>query len=265
MEINKELIGLDVRVRKLSGDRVGCTYMLGKHWKDEYDFESLRQIVSRFAHTILPSNYFFSTFYNDDGKGAKGLIFSIENFEKEIDKNDFNQFLAKTDLLVKKSHDILINGSELVSFEFTIPKELKIPFKQYLQYFPQFMNDQGQSTQIMVEDINSSTWVTIIPSDEKYPPDILKAGLINYIGLIKIPRENFPAARNDIAFTQLLANINHLQNQIILLTNQLEDKQKQVSNTESLFTEAIQVKEFDGKYLKIDLPSILRSLKRRFK
>jgi hypothetical protein len=56
-----------------------------------------------------------------------------------------------------------------------------------------------------------------------------------------------------------------LQNQIILLTNQLEDKQKQVSNTESLFTEAIQVKEFDGKYLKIDLPSILRSLKRRFK
>ena len=265
MEINKELIGLDVRIRKVSGGRVVCTYMLGEHWKDEYNFESLRQILSRFAHSILPSNYFFGTFYNDDGKGAKGLIFSIENLEKEIDINDFKQILAETDSLVEKSYNILINGSELVSFEFTIPKELKIPFKQYFQYFPQYMNDQGESTQVMIEDINSSTWVTIIPSDEKYPPDILKAGLIDYVGLINIPAESFPTVRNDIAYTQLLANINHLKNQITLLTNQLEDKSKTKTNTEPLFTEAIQIKEFDGKYFKVDLPSILRSLKRRFK
>lgn len=264
-EFVKQFYDLDVDYYIAHGNRIIIRYMKGSAWTEQYDFSELRRIVSKFSSPILPSNYFFSTFYSDDGKGDKGLLFSVEEIPNEIEQEDFDKALNHTDELIEKSHKLLVNGDDLVSVELIIPQEFKIPYKQYLLYFPQFMADQGVNLDVSLNDSENSTWVTVIPNSDILTEKEIKIALANYVQLTNVSDDNLPQRRNDVAYLQLMENIKYLNSQLSIITQGDANKSLPPPDTESFLFEELQVKVYDGKFMKIDLPQILRKLKRSFK
>jgi hypothetical protein len=219
-----------------------------------------------------------------DGFGVKYKI-TDENFIVEEEINNLVSIF--NDLYKDTYHEIVSNLEQdsLISI-YEFPSEIKSICKQYLIYFTQFLADLGIYAETEIKEEANKTLFKITPKDKSEALENIKKILDTYLqmaGSSSIELMNMDDS--NIAVQQLKANIHHLQGQLYLsksvmqmkdatiealqLSNfQLKEKvtilDKEKSKKEDIIPGALSVKEYDGKGFSIDIPNIVRNLKRRF-
>jgi hypothetical protein len=191
--------------------------------------------------------------------------------------------LAATNMLKVVRKDSLINY-----FEFPAP--LRVACGQYLLYFVQFLEDLGIGVDAEIKEDVGKVLFSVTPKDGPAALGKIKEALEVYLDFPRNP--GFSAAAGqfvDPSVVQLKANVLFLQSQLALAQAVLETKNatiealnftlfqdrqlitgpstgqsKQESASEPVLGDTVHLTEYKGKFLKIDLPTILRRLKRSF-
>jgi hypothetical protein len=177
--------------------------------------------------------------------------------------------------------------SNSVTAFFRFPDEIKTSCKQYLIYFNQFLMDLGIKAEVdlLQTSISNNFLLKITPENPEEALANVRDALDTFIFLPGNTKGlNRFEPNDDIAVQQLKANILHLESQIQLAGAVLEGKDsniqllqitnyqlsklleldvKQASKEEPLISGVLNVKKYDGKFFTLDLPNILKRLKRK--
>lgn len=180
---------------------------------------------------------------------------------------------------------------------FDFPPSISTACEQYLLYFVQFLRDLGIEAGASIKHEARQVLFSVTPSDGAEALDRIREALNDYLSLPDSPEFAAQApGYGDIAVQQLQANIFHLKGQLAIsgavlqaknaqikalqLSNftyqQLLANQQQVAtipllpagtsdaDAEPLVPGVIHVTKYEGKGFTVNLPELLRRLKRRF-
>ena len=176
-----------------------------------------------------------------------------------------------------------LNKNHLVNI-FSFPPEIRQACEQYLIYFSKFLEDLGIDTTVKLDAQTKNTFFTVIPKNSNDALFKIKELLDIYISLVDEPNlEMVSYTEYDLSINQLLSNVYHLKSQLVLLNSILQAKDATIEslkftnyqqtllielnskkNEEKVLDGMLTINEFQGKGFKINLPEILRRLKRRF-
>ena len=172
----------------------------------------------------------------------------------------------------------------LVTF-FEFPDHIKSICHQYLIYFTQFLSDVGIQAKASITEDASRTLFMVIPNNPKEALIRIAEALNIYLRLPEEPEiEIIGNKHHDIGVSQLVANIHHLKSQLILanaaaanqtvIDNQnliiyqykqlIQSNKSQTKNEEEIAGGLIKINDLQGKGFSINLPEILRKIKRKF-
>lgn len=232
---------------------------------DNYKNENLRAIVDDENVLSLLSTFPYT---------SSPLYHQIERFIEEI-----NSIIKSAYLLLSAN-----NEDSFISV-FKFPESIKTPCQQYLMYFGQFLSDLGIEVETELKEQAHSTLFSVTPRNKNEALDKIKEVLEMYIN---IPNsDNFSNIdSSDIAFIQVQANVMHLKSQIMFANAAIQMKdatieslkisnyqiQQQLLRThtskqedeEPVIKGIVNVKKYDGGWFSVDIPEILRKLKRKF-
>lgn len=184
--------------------------------------------------------------------------------------------------------------SSAIRLVFDFPPPIRSACEQYLMYFVQFLSDLGIDARAEVKERAHSVLFSVTPENDKQALEKIREALQVYLSLPTAPNTvlaNGPSS--DIAVSQLQANVLHLQSQVLLtkaaiqMTSaalDLKDEQialleerldlrgfqpqghtsEAASDKEDLVTGLVSVKKWDYKFFELNVPELLRKLKRRF-
>ena len=114
---------------------------------------------------------------------------------------------------------------KLVRVQFSFPAPIRNACEQYLIYFVQFLRDLGIEAGAELNEEAQHVLFTVKPKDEKQALAQIWKALEIYLqipGLKEFAAES--ASFNDVAVSQLRANVSHLQGQLHLAAALLEAK-----------------------------------------
>lgn len=213
---------------------------------------------------------------NDLISNTKDYFYSIFN----IFKIEFNKSITKLLEEEKFKPQNLYNT-------FTFPPEIQNSCEQYLQYFVQFLKDIGINAETNIESKAHETLFTVIPKDGEEALDKIREALDMYLSLPQNPEfETVVAEFPDLGVQQLASQVYFLKSQLVMLnaTLQMKDatikslqltnyqqktvidsQQTKAKNEEEIAGGLAKVKEVDLKIISINLPELLRRIKRTFK
>lgn len=179
---------------------------------------------------------------------------------------------------------------DIYSTYFNFPEEYKTSCKQYLMYFAQFLLDLGISVNTELKDTKEGTFFSVIPEDKNQAIENIKELLVEYLNAPNmIDNTSLTLNTSDIAAIQFQANLFHLKSQLAFANTQIELKQaiiqsKEASiqslnlsnyqlsekiqilskkDEESIVKGVVSVTQFEKSGIKINLPELLRKLKRK--
>jgi hypothetical protein len=181
------------------------------------------------------------------------------------------------------------NTSDLLTTLFEFPEEIKTSCKQYLIYFAQFLADMGINATTSIKEDANKVLFTITPEDETIALSKIQEALTLYLDPPTFENIGDENLNKDIAVLQWQSNIYHLKSQLALSQALLQTKDatiealqlsnyqlKQVIGTadgkpkledskkeEEIIKGVMAVKKYDGKFFSVDLPEIIRKLKRK--
>jgi len=183
--------------------------------------------------------------------------------------------------------------SKAINLVFDFPSPIKNACEQYLLYFVQFLSDLGIEANAEIREQASSVLFSVTPVDEKEALEKIYEALQTYLGLPLAPDFAVAASQvRDIAVSQLQSNVLHLQSQLMLAKAAMQMKNatlaakdahisllqdridlrefqprigpKEASaDKEELVKDVLSVKKFDFKFIEVNVPEILRKLKRK--
>jgi hypothetical protein len=204
-------------------------------------------------------------------------------------------------LFLEKAHEqtliSLLSGTEpdAILTRFSFPEEVKVPCEQYLLYFIQFLRDIGIEATSQLREEAGDVLFSVTPVEQEEALENIKAALEIYLRLPSNPSiTTFTSMETEIGVQRLVSNILHLNSQLVLANATIQQKdmllqqqgifiqqQQQLlsgqvliqsrqggeisENKESLISDIISIKKFDWKFIELDLPTLLRRLKQRFK
>lgn len=169
---------------------------------------------------------------------------------------------------------------------FAFPPAVKTACEQYLLYFVQFLEDLGIKADAELKEGARRVLFSVTPADGASALVQVRQALEIYLQLPGMP--DFAAAVSqypNLAVQQLQGNILHLQSQLMLAKASLQaqeatievlqfsnfqyrqllsSQEKPKEQSEPLIGDTVHVTKVEGKGVKIDLPLILRRLKRVF-
>lgn len=177
----------------------------------------------------------------------------------------------------------------LTVFEF--PPTVKNACEQYLLYFVQFLRDLGIDAEAELREEANSVLFEVTPTDEKQALEQIRAALGVYLQMPSAPEFAAAASQfNDLAVSQLQANVLHLQSQVVLARAVLQMKDATISaqsealavlherldlrtflpsnqpatagDSEPVVAGLVSVKNYSFKFVDVNFPEILRKLKR---
>lgn len=184
-----------------------------------------------------------------------------------------------------------IRKNSLVTW-FNFPVSIKTSCEQYLIYFVQFLEDLGIKANSEIKEDAGRILFSVTPADGPSALGKIREALEAYLDLPRNPEFNEATEGfSDVAVSQLKANVFFLKSQLTLAQAMLEAKnatiealnftiyqQRQlqtgsllsesaketVKDSEPIIGDTVHLTKFEGKFLKVDLPTILRRLKRSF-
>jgi|ERR1039458_1108574 hypothetical protein len=169
---------------------------------------------------------------------------------------------------------------------FSFPPAVRTACEQYLLYFVQFLEDLGIKADAEIKEDARRVLFSVTPTDEKVALEQVRQALETYLKLPDMPDFGATASQYpNLAVQQLQGNILHLQSQLTLARASLQvqeatiealqlsnyqyrqllssaEKPKEKSADEPLIGDTVHVTKIEGKGVKVDLPLILKRLKR---
>ncbi len=258
--------------------------------------DALEQIVSK--HLTYRQDDVHRSIYNNriyiDIKDQQASINDLVEAHRLSLRNIILQTYAMLAAAVRRD--------SLVSF-FEFPPAFKTACQQYLVYFIQFLSDMGIEADAELKEESHRVLFAVTPRTGQEGLERIRDALDAYLRLPGAPDMAGLVARYpDTAVAQLYANVLHLQSQVVLAKSALQMKDAtvqmkdaaieslQLSNfqyrqllliqdkatgehppikesstdQESVLGGCIKVKPYESKGFVLDLPWIVRSLKRRF-
>jgi hypothetical protein len=199
-----------------------------------------------------------------------------------------------TNLALMTLETSVIDESLVVSFDF--PEDIKVPCEQYLLYFVQFLKDLGVEATSDLRHQAGRVLFSVTPTDEKEALYKIRAALEAYLHLPASPTSGFLGIESDIAIQRLVANIHHLEGQLVLAQAVLQakdatigaqqltmDHQQRILNGEVVFESlrtvtpnttskdkeellsgTLAITRYEGKGFEINLPELFRKLRNLF-
>ena len=240
------------------------------------------------AHPELQFSY-----WQGDQNLRKGFGIAVQVLASE----SLSSIMSSSNLVEFENHvEAALASDKLVRVQFNFPASIKNACEQYLIYFVQFLRDLGiEATGELKEDAQSVLF-SVKPRDQSQALEQIWKALEIYLRLPALKQfEEAAAGLDDVAIYQLKANMAHLQGQvqlaaaavqlknatiaakdaeIALLKDRLdlhafsesaEPRKDAPAETEPIVKGVVSVKKlvlWDA--LQIELPEILRKLKRRF-
>jgi len=216
-----------------------------------------------------------------------GIFWTVSNhaeiIRSTIDKavESFFRFEAKAEKAAIASMD----KENLITY-FSFPDEIKVACKQYLVYFAQFLADLGIQAEAEIKEQTGQTLFKVIPSNQNEALDKIRAALTVYLNAPTFPDSEFLSNSNsDVAAVQWQANVMHLKSQLMLAKSAIQMKdatieiltlsnyqyqqlalhnglKENLKNEEDVVSGILTVKKYEGKGFTLNLPEILRRLKR---
>lgn len=267
------------------------------NWKRPYSFTA-------FCHAIEIAGAAFSE-CDIDNYAEDGGHFITFRFVAEIPAGRlFDEFDRRGQIVRDVLDDALddvhsrLSSDSLVAF-FRFPEGFEFACGQYLLYFAQFLQDLGIDATTALKQEAHRVMFTVQPASGKEALYWIREALATYLRLPSFPEfRGAPLDGSDIAVTQLRDNIRHLRAQLALARSVIElkdaaldslvltnfqyrqllpgtatpDKSVLVTHggserndSEPLLGTLVSVTKFRIKGLEVDLPALLRMLKRTFK
>lgn len=194
--------------------------------------------------------------------------------------------------VIKTLAENLTTNSITLLFDF--PADVRVPCEQYLLYFIQFLSDIGVKANSEISNDGHNTLFSVTPMDRDEALDKVRIALDAYLSL---PASSVSCGLDgDILTQRLVANISHLQGQLVLAQAVLQTKDATIhaqthtishqqrlldglllksirsdkptisseNDKEDLITDIISVTKYRGKGFEINLPEIFRQLKKLF-
>ena len=254
-------------------------------------FDAIEQVVSK-HHT-----YRLKVDQDDYQSNDVRIYIDIKELQASIDDLVEAHRLSLRDIILQTYAMLAaaVRRDSLVAF-FEFQPAIKTACQQYLLYFIQFLSDMGIEADAELKDESHRVLFAVTPRTGQEGLERIRDALDAYLYLSVAPDMAGLVARYpDTAVAQLSANVLHLQSQVMLAKSALQMKDAtieslQLSNfqyrsllltrdkatdehptikesstdQESVLGGFILVKRYEGKGFDLDLPRILRSLKRRF-
>lgn len=265
-----------------------------QHWAKPFSimqfFDAIEQVVSK-HHT-----YRLKVDQDDYRSNDVGIYIDIKDQQASINDLVEAYRLSLRDIILQTYAMLAaaVRRDSLVSF-FEFPPAFKTACQQYLLYFIQFLSDMGIEADAELKEESHRVLFAVTPRTGQEGLERIRDALDAYLRLPGAPDMAGLVARYpDTAVAQLYANVLLLQSQVVLANSALQMKDAaieslQLSNfqyrqllltqdkttgehpsikesstdQESVLGGFISVKRYEGKGFVLDLPRILRSLKRR--
>jgi len=246
--------------------------------------------------SVLERDAFDNAFWMLNGFGISILIRDPENsLQQEI-----THWIGIVKPLLEHTRAVLseeVQRDTLVTL-FNFPPALHTACEQYLLYFIQFLRDLGIAAEGDIRHRAGQVLFSVRPDEGAEALDRIREALDVYLQIPATPDlDRTFAASRDIAALQLQANVHHLRGQITLASAVLQAREAEIEalkisnyqyrqliaasaevnqisllpgkgqvpalEEETLLDGIITVTPYEGKGFKVNLPAILRSLKRR--
>ncbi len=258
-------------------------------WAKPY---SIAEIATAIESVLEKSRLPFSYWQEDENTCIEGFGVSIEMSSAES-LGDALQHQPELLPLAHLVRDELGEEQAAVNMAFEFPPTIKSACEQYLVYFVQFLRDLGIEANAEIKEHASKVLFSVTPADKDQALGRIREALQLYLRLPHVPEFITVATQfNDVAVSQLQANVYHLRSQIMLAKAALEMKnatmaakderiallqeridlrefqpkkeEKKNEDKEDIVKDMVAVKKYDLKFMEINLPELLRKLKRRF-
>lgn len=258
-------------------------------WSKPY---SISEIATAIDTVLEEGQTSFSYWQEDENTCIQGFGVSIQMSSSQT-LSDAVRRWPELYPLASLVREELGEQQAAVNMAFEFPSAIKSSCEQYLLYFVQFLRDLGIEANAEIKEQASRVLFSVIPDDKEHALGKIREALQLYLGLPHVPEFSAVSARfSDVAVSQLQANVYHLKSQIILARAALELKEATVAardqqiallqeridlrefqpkkkqekkDTEDIVKDVVSIKKYDLKFIEINLPELLRKLKRRFK
>jgi hypothetical protein len=216
-----------------------------------------------------------------------GIKFPIKNLDNMI-KPDMQYALLTTEELLQEAKSSLMQNldSDILTTLFTFPEHIKTACKQYLIYFAQFLIDLGIEADTEITDDFNTTLFKVVPKNKEESLEVIKNALTTYINAPEFKDNEIVNFSNDIAAQQWQSNIYHFKSQLALANSMIQLKDATIQslqisnfqykslleteivankakNEEDIIEGLVSVNKYVGKGFSINLPEIVRKLKRK--
>ncbi len=256
-------------------------------------YEALEQVVSK-----CPT-YRFKADLDEDLVNDVEIYIDVEDQRQSISDLVEAYRSSLRDIIVQ-AYALLaaaIRRDSLVSF-FEFPTAFRTACQQYLVYFVEFLRDLGIEADAEIKEESHRVLFSVTPRSAEEGLERIKDALAAYLRLPEAPDMAGQVARYpDVAVAQLYANVLHLRSQLILANSALQMKdatieslqlshfqyrqllltqdntpqlpsdhlssKKRSVDQESVLGGFVSVKRYESKGFVLDLPRLLRMLKRR--
>ncbi|WP_099469974.1 hypothetical protein [Konateibacter massiliensis] len=249
-------------------------------WKNTYSLNDFGEHMELFCNDDILIEYE----QEDEEMIGNGFrlfktIESIDNTYGDV----IDKFSFEVNVLFEKVIDSLvkIHLQNSINFEFSVSNDIKIACEQYLTYFIQFLEDLGVQANSKISSESQKILFSVLPNDPDIALENIKEALDVYLQLPMYIDESNTLNKNDVAVLQLQSNISHLNSQLALAKATMIAQEKTIAALELISTEKIKnaenkneekilnglltITEYEKKCIKINIPEILRTLKRKFK
>jgi len=235
--------------------------------------------------------------YGDDNTTAR-FICTLKDVSASAE-SVLDRWLPSAEQIIRKAKQALadnLDRNTLVTL-FDFPQEVSTACEQYLLYFVQFLRDLGIEADASIKHEARQVLFSVTPNDGAEALERIREALDVYLRLPDSPEFATQAPTyGDIAVQQLQANIHHLKGQLMVAGAVLRAKNAQIAalelsnftyqqliatqqqaatipllppgtsgaDVESLVPGVIEVTKYEGKGFTVNLPELLRRLKRKF-
>jgi hypothetical protein len=257
-----------------------------EQWAKPYSIAEYAEVFERVTRSKKREGILF--FQSDElissGFGLRCQFSSRDlKFNEEINRclKELREICGEVDKLLITS----ARKNSLITF-FNFPTSIKTTCEQYLIYFVQFLDDLGIKASAELKEDAHQVLFSVTPTDGPTALSKIRDALDVYLQLPGMSGFSSTAlVAPDMAVQQLRANVLHLQSQLALAQavhaakdatiealgasnfqyRQLISSEKKTDkDSEALLGDTIHVTKVEAKGVRVDLPLILRRLKRKF-
>lgn len=259
-----------------------------EEWKNPYSIIEFAQVMEE---VVSSYNSFGIEWEQEDEVISNGCYIKCKNFDHSSTlKEVFTQYIKQIKEIHEKASILLYsNSDDSVISIFNFPEEVRIPCEQYLVYFAQFLKEVGIETVTSIQNESGKVLFSVTPTSPEIALEQIRNALSIYLRLpVTLTDAQYNPMIMEPNVQQLLANVQHLQGQIMLARAITQANDMTIKNQQNIITQqqkmidltilqhsylkpeeenekvlggTLTIKEYEGNGFAINIPEIYRKIK----